>query len=259
MFGVWPIELDLIVNLTTIILGLAVLIVAIILKYRRKETYLFEVALLLFIAGFLFMTIHGKLLTLIFPIPSGSEEPGFDNNLTFNYTLTNLIIYLILPYFVLKLLKRDVSVEKIGLKIKNWRRTALYTIIGVGISIGLYLVTFFFFGYKWIPKYILDGLLLWIFLVAILSVFIQTIFYIGFLFNVYLEHGNWLLLGIISVVAIQSFIPAQLPWTLQLPWIIMNVIGSSVKVAVTYKTRNIYGAAFMGIATGLVEILIQIL
>ncbi|MDH5779427.1 MAG: hypothetical protein OEZ29_02390 [Candidatus Bathyarchaeota archaeon] len=42
-------------------------------------------------------------------------------------------------------------------------------------------------------------------------------------------------------------------------WTISTVIGSIVKIAVTWKTRNIYGAALMGIATNLVDIFIQVI
>ena len=43
------------------------------------------------------------------------------------------------------------------------------------------------------------------------------------------------------------------------PWIIANIVGSAAKIVVTWKTRNIYGAALMSITSNLIDIFIQIL
>jgi len=90
-------------------------------------------------------------------------------------------------------------------------------------------------------------------LVTILSVFSQTFFYTGILFNEYLNHENGFLLAAISILAFQMFTQTSLPW------MVVGVIGSAAKIWVTWKTRNIYGAALMGITINFVDILIQIL
>ncbi len=249
----WTITFWLIgINLSVIIFALCIFIVAIIKKIKKKPTKLFEISLLLLLIGVLFFTLHAKLLQFPFPI-SIPEKPLIDNNLTFNYTLTCLLAYLVFPVLLLIILKREHSLKSFGLKINNITETRLYTKIGIILSSAIFLVTYYFFGYKWISGYTTDGLILWIIFVSIISVFTQTFFYIGILFHYYSTHENLILLATISIVAAQTFVGASIPW------IIANVLGSIVKIVVSYKSKNIYGAALMGISQNLIEIFIQIL
>lgn len=251
--SVWPIYFGPVgINLSIILLGLFVLVLAIIRKFRGKQTCLFEVSFLLFLVGFLFLTLHGRLLQLIFPI-SVPEKPLVDNNLTFNYALANLLTYMVFPVLLLILLGRDVSLERVGLKLLNLRQTIYYAFIGLFFAVLLFLLSYAFFGFRWISEYTFDGLVLWILLVSFLSVFTQTFFYIGILFNGYLSHENGFLLATISILAPQLYIFASSPW------IVVNIIGSIAKIVVTWKTRNIYGAVLMSIAQNLIDILIQII
>lgn len=253
MFGVWPIYFGPIgINLSIIVLGLLVLVLALIEKLRIKQTSLFEVSFLLLLVGFLFLTFHGRLLQFIFPI-SLPEKPLVDNNLTFNYALSNLITYLIIPVLFLVLVKSDVTLEQIGLKVLNFKKTILYVSLGSIFSASIFLFFYTFFGFRWIAEYTSDGLILWIFLVTILSVFLQNFFFIGLLFNKYQDHENGFLLSVISILAFHSFTMVSFPWA------VANVIGSAAKIVVTWKTRNIYGASLMGTITNLIDILIQIL
>lgn len=252
-FGVYPFYFGpVIVNLTIVVLGLFILTLAIVQKIRVKRTRFFEVSLLLFLVGFLFITIHGSLLQSILPI-SQPEKPLIDNNLTFNYTLTNILVYTVFPVLALFLVRSDVSVEKLGLSVFNTRKTAVYALLGTVSSVFIFLLTNAFFGFRWIFGYTSDGLALWILLVAIVSVFTQTFFYIGILFNKYVSLENGFLLAIISILAFQSYIGPT-----SIPWFVENIIVSSAKIFVTWKTRNIYGAALMSIAVSLTEILLQI-
>jgi len=253
LFGAWPIYFGPVgLNLSIIFLGLFVLILAIIEKLRAKRTCLFEVSFLLFLVGFLFLTLHGRLLQPIFPI-SLPEKPIMDNNLTFNYALTNLLAYMVFPVLLLILLKSEVSFERVGLKVIDFKQTMLYAFFGLIFTVFSFLLSHALFGFRWIFEYTFDGLVLWILFVAVLSVFTQTFFYIGILFNKYLNRENGFLLAIISILAFQTFTQASLPWT------IVSIIGSAAKIVVTWKTRNIYGAALMGITLNLIDIIIQIL
>jgi hypothetical protein len=253
LFGAWPIYFGPVgINLSIIFLGLFILILAIIQKLRAKQTYLFEISFLLFLVGFLFLTLHGKLLQFIFPI-SLPEKPLVNNNLTFNYFLTNLLAFIVFPVLAFILLRRNVSWMKFGLKVLNLKQTMLYAFLGVAFAIFLFGFSHTLFGFRWVSEYTFNGLILWILFVTILSVFAQTFFFIGILFNKYLGHEKGFLLTIISIFAIQFFTFASLPW------IITNIAGSAAKIAVTWKTRNIYGAVLMGIITNLIDITIQIL
>lgn len=253
-FGVYPFSFGpIIVNLTIIFLGIFVLALAIVQKMRVKRTHLFEICLLLLLVGFLFITIHGWLLQSILPI-SQPEKPLIDNNLTFNYTLSSILAYMVFPILVLIFLKSDVSLEKLGLRVLNTRKTTLYAFLGIIFNVFIFLFANAFFGFRWISGYTFDGLILWILLVTIVSVFAQTFFYIGILFNKYVTLENGFLLAIISILAYQSYNqPASFPW------FIANIVGASAKILVTWKTRNIYGATLMSIAVGLTEILAQIM
>lgn len=153
MFGVWPIYFGPVgINLSIIFLGLFVLVLAIIEKLKVKRTCLFEVSFLLFLVGFLFLTLHGRLLQSVFPIML-PEKPLVDNNLSLNYALTSLLTYTVFPVFILISLKRDVSLERAGLKVLNSKQTALYTSLGLVFSTFLYLLSYSLFGFRWISEY----------------------------------------------------------------------------------------------------------
>ncbi len=253
VFGVWHVYFGpLGINLGVILLGLFVLVLGIIKKLRGKQTYLFEISFLLLLVGFLYHTLHGRLLLSIFPI-SLPEKPLIDNSLTFNYATTSLLTFLVIPVSALIIAKKGVSLESFGLKVSDFKKTISYILLGVIFNVFVFLLSNTFLGFKWIPEHTLDGLVLWILLVSILSVFTQSFFFIGILFNRYLNRENSILLAIVSILAFQLFISATLPW------IVVNVSDSIVKIIVTYKTRNIYGATLMSIASNLVDIFIQIL
>ena len=253
MFGIWRVFFGPFgINLGVILLGLFVLVLAIIIKFRAKRTSLFEISLLLFLVGFLYFTLHSKLLQSVFPI-SLPEEPLVDNSLTFNYASTSLLTFLIFPILLLILLKSDISLNSLGLKIVDIKQTAFYALSGSIFTVSLFLLSQSLFGFRWISEYTLDGLALWILFVSIFSVFSQTFFFIGILFNKYLNNENGFLLAIISISAIQLFVYTSLPW------IISNIVSSIAKIAVTWKTRNIYGATLMSITAQLSDILFQIL
>ncbi len=68
-FGVWTVDLGIIaINLSTIFIAMGVLFVAIIQKFRKPSTKLFQISLLIFIAGVLYHTLHAKWLQHLFPI-----------------------------------------------------------------------------------------------------------------------------------------------------------------------------------------------
>ena len=253
VFGVWHVYFGPFgINLGVILLGLLVLVLAITKKFRGKQTYLFEISFLLFIVGFLYHTLHGRFLLSIFPIPL-PEKPLVDNNLTFNYASTSLLTFLVIPVLLLIIAKRGVSLESLGLEVPDSKQTIFYIFLGVIFNVFLFSLSYTFFGFKWILEYTIDGLVLWIILVSILSVLAQTFFFMGILFNRYFNRENSVLLFTISILAFQMFISASLPW------IMTNLVGSAAKVLATWKTRNIYGAALMRITTNLIDILIQIL
>jgi hypothetical protein len=229
-----------------------VLLLAVIQKLRIRRTYFFEISLQLLLVSFSFTTLHGRLLQYIFPIAL-PEQPLLDNNLTFNYFLTNILAYVIFPVLTLILLGSPVSRVLLGLKVQNAKQTITYALCGAAFIVFLFMLSHTFFGGRWITEYTPQGLVLWIFLVTILSVFAQTFFFIGILFNRYLDHENKVILALISILATQSFIPSSLFG------IIMNMAYSAVKIVVTCKTRNIYGAALMSFTLNLMDIATQIL
>jgi hypothetical protein len=248
----WSVFLGLFyVNLTTVLLGLFVLVLALVERLRvKKRTPFLEISLLLLILGFLFLTLHGDILLLIFPI-SSPEQPMLDNNLTFNFSLTNLLVYLVFPVLLLILLKSDVSREKLGFKVSNPRRTAILASLGLVFNVLVFLVSYAFFGYRWVSGYTVESFVLWISLVTILSVFLQVVFYLGILFNKYLNHEYVIPLAIISLLAYMS-------WnSLPLPWLVSNLVLQSAKLVVTWKTRNIYGATLMSVGPALLDVLTQ--
>lgn len=252
-FGIWRVFFGPIgINVGIIFLGLFVLVLAIMKKFIGKETRLFEVSFLLFLVGFLYFTLHSRLLQLPFPV-SIPEKPLVNNNLTFNYAMTSVLTFLVFPVLLLILLRSDTSLKRFGLEVLDFKQTMFYALPGLVFNVFLFLLSNALFGFKWIPEYTFDGLVLWILFVSILSVFTQTFFFIGILFNKYLNGENGFLLAIISILAFQMFISATLPWT------VVNIAGSAAKIMVTWKTRNVYGAALIGITTNVVDIFVQIL
>lgn len=240
-----------VVNLGVIVVGFIVLLIAIYNKRSMGKTRLFEVSYHLFLVGILYFTLHGRLLQIIFPIQI-PERPLIDNSLTYNYTLTSILTFIVFPQLLNILLRNDTTLEKLGLKIIDLKQTVVYTFLGLVFNTALFLISNTLFGLKWINDYTLDGLVLWVLLVSILSVFTQTLFYNGFLFNMFLDEENGMLLGLISIVAYQMFIASTLPWT------VSNILSLILKIIVTWKTRNVYGATVMSITTNLIEIFIQI-
>lgn len=253
-FGAYPLYIGPVgINLTIIFLGLFVLVYAVLQKIRVKKTHFFEISFLLFMVGFLFMTLHGRLLQFIFPI-SLPEKPLIDNNLTLNYALSNLLAFMVLPLLALVAMKSKISFEELGLKVNDIRKTTQYAVLGVVFNVSVFLLSKALFGFKWIFGYTLDGLVFWTLLVTVTSVFIQTFFFVGILFKKYMAKENALLLAVVSVLAFQSFAAQTF-----LPWLVATIVGSSAKVLVTWKTHNIYSAVFMGIAVNLVDSIGQIL
>jgi hypothetical protein len=180
------------------------------------------------------------------------ERLLLDNNITYNYALTSLLTFIVFPQLLNILLRNDTTLEKLGLKIIDLKQTVKYTFLGLVFNTALFLISNTLFGSKWINEYTLDGLVLWVLLVSILSVFAQTLFYNGFLFNMFLDEENGILLGLISIIAYQMFIASTLPWT------VSNILSLTLKIIVTWKTRNVYGATVMSITTNLIEIFMQI-
>ena len=240
------------VNLSIILLGLLILAMAIVKRLLKRETKLFEIAFLLFLAGVLYFTLHGRLLQLPFPI-TVPEKPLVDNNLTFNYFFTSLLTFIVFPALLIILMKNDASLKSFGLKVLDYKQTFLYAFLGAVFSIILFLLSNTLFGFRWIPEHTSTGLVLWVLLVSILSVFAQVFFFEGLIFNRYLDHENGFLLAFTSILSLQMFISSSLFWT------ISTIISSIAKIIVTWKTRNIYSAAFMSITTGLIDIFIQVL
>jgi len=252
-FGAHPTYYGLIgVNITTLYVAVAVLGIALLFKIRRKETGLLELAFLLFLVSFTFVTLHGMLLQYVFPI-SLPEQPLIDNNLTFNYVVTNVLAYAVIPILAVLGWNRRVSAKEIGLKISNTRKTAKYMVVGVVFASAIFLLTEYFFHQQWIGGYTSSGLILWILLVSIVSVFLQTLFFVGILFNRYVGKVNILLLAIIAVFAFQSYVSPN-----SLPWQICNMLTFSSKLFVTWKTKNIYGAVLIAVTTNLIELVLQI-
>ncbi|GEM_PF-2879128 len=239
-------------NLTTLLVAVAVLGVALFFKIRRKETWLFELAFLLFLLSFTFVTIHGRLLQYAFPI-SLPEQPLIDNNLTFNYVVTNVLAYAVIPVLAVFGWNRRVSFEELGLKVKNSRRTVEYTGLGLLFASAVFLATEFFFHQQWVIGYTTNGLIIWVVLVNVVSVFLQTLFFSGIIFNRYVGKVNVLLLAIIGVFAFQSYVSSN-----SLPWQVCNMLTVASKLFVTWKTKSIYGAVLIAVATGFIELALQI-
>ena len=240
------------VNLGVIVVGLIVLMIAIYYNRSNRKTRLFETSYHLFLAGILYFTLHGRLLQIIFPIQI-PERPLIDNSLTYNYTLTSILTFIVFPQLLNILLRNDTTLEKLGLKIIDLKQTLKHTFLGLVFNTALFLISNTLFGFRWINEYTLDGLVLWVLLVSILSVFAQTLFFNGILFNMFLDEENGILLGLISIFAFQLFTaPPSLPWT------VSNLLGSIMKITVTWRTRNVYGATAMSIATNLIDVFIQI-
>jgi hypothetical protein len=255
-FGAHPIYFGLIgLNITAIFVAVAVLVIALFLRTRKKQTSLFELSFLLFVVSVAFVTFHGRLLQYFFPI-SLPEQPLISNNLTVNYFIANFLAYALIPILAILALNKDrrVSAEELGLKVNNTRQTGTYAGLGIIFASSIYIITNSFFHQQWVNGYTLEGLIAWVCLVTVVSVFLQTLFYAGVLFNRYVEKENTLLAGLIVVFAFQSYV-APNPF----PWIVCNMLTVSSELFVTWKTKNIYGATLMAIAVGSIELALQIL
>lgn len=239
------------VNVTALCVSTAVLVIALLTRIRRKETSLLELGFLLLLLSFTFVTFHGRLLQFLFPIDV-PEKPLIDNNLTFNYVITNIIVYAVIPLIIVSWRKR-ISLREVGIKASITKMDTAYIALGTIIATTIFLVTDHFFHQQWIQGYTTNGLILWVIFISIVSVSLQTLFYAGILFNRYIGRANLLLLALIVVFAFQSYAGPKIP-----PWQICSMLTLSTKLLVTWKTRNIYGALLISITTNLIELSLQI-
>jgi len=253
-FGAHPIYFGFIgANLATLFVVLIVLGIALLYRVRRKETRLFELSLQLFLVSFTFVTLHGRLLQYLFPV-SLPERPLIDNNLALNYAVTNFLAYAAVPILVIIFWNRRVSAGEIGLRVNNVKKTAEYSVLGTIFVSAVFLVTDQFFHQQWVEGYTSSGLILWVLLVSVVSVILQTLFFAGILFNSYLGKENTLLLALVAVFAFQSYVGPN-----SLPWQICDMVTFASKVFVTWKTKSVYGATLMAITTNLIELAFQII
>lgn len=241
------------INATTIAVSLVVFGIAILLKIRHKETKLFEWALLLFLLGFVFQTFHGVIIQQYLFHISLPERPLYDNGLTLNYALTNAIAYTIVPIIAIFALNRRVTVDDLGFKVGNWKKTATYSAAGLILSSALFLATNAFFHQQWVQGYTQDGMVIWVALVSVVSVVLQTVFFVGILFNRFIRKENVLLLAVLSCLAYQSYMINSLPWQ------ICSILTFATTLFVTWKTRNVFGACLITVAVSLIEIMSQLI
>lgn len=240
------------INATTLAVSLVVFGIAVFLTLRHKQTKLFEVALLLFLLGFVFQTFHGVIIQqYMFPIAL-PERPLFDNGLTLNYALTNVIAYTIVPIAAIFALNRRITIEDLGFKVNCWKKTVTYSAAGLLLSAAFFLMTDAFFHQQWVQGYTQDGVILWIGLVSVVSVVLQTVFFVGVLFNRYIGKVNRLLLSVIAWLAYQSYMSSSLPWQL------CSTLTFATTLVVTWKTRNVFGACLIAVAVSLIEIAFQL-
>jgi hypothetical protein len=99
-----------------------------------------------------------------------------------------------------------------------------------------------------------EGMILWIVLVSVGSVVLQTVFFVGILFNRFVGKENTMLLAIITVLVYQSYLSTN-----SLPVQICSRVTFSTKLFVTWKTRNGYGAYLIAVTINMVEIAFQVL
>jgi hypothetical protein len=240
------------INLTTLAVAFIVLGIAVFLKLRHKQTRLFEWALLLFLLGFVFQTFHGVIIQQYMFHISLPERPLYDNGLTLNYALTNAIAYAIVPIVAIFALNKRVTVDDLGFRVDSWKKTAIYGAAGLVISSALFLATNAFFHQQWVQGYTQDGMILWIGLVSVTSVILQTVFFVGILFNRFVGKVNILFLGVIAWLAYQSYMSNSLPWQ------ICSTLTFATTLFVTWKTRNVFGACLIAVTVSLVEIAAQL-
>ncbi len=239
------------INATVLAVALIVFGIAVLLKLKHKQTKLFELALLLFLLGFVFQTFHGIIIQQIFPI-SLPERPLFDNNLTLNYALTNVIAYTVAPLLAILALNRHLTVDDLGFRVNNWKKTAAYSTAGLAFASALFLTTDALFHQQWVQGYTQEGMVLWIALVSTVSVVLQTVFFVGILFNRFVGKENTLLLAVITWLAYQSYMSNALPWQ------ICSTLTFATTLFVTWKTRNVYGACLISVTISLIEIAFQV-
>ncbi|MCW4000375.1 MAG: hypothetical protein NWE93_09050 [Candidatus Bathyarchaeota archaeon] len=240
------------INATVLAVASAVFLIAVCLKIKQGQTKLFELTLLLFLLGFVFQTFHGIIIVHIFPI-SLPERPLFDNGLTLNYALTNLIAYTAVPILAIFALNRRLTVDDFGFRVSNWKRTVAFSAAGLVFASAFFLATDFFFHQQWVQGYTKDGMILWILLVSVVSVMLQKVFFVGFLFNRFLGKENVLLLAVIAWLAYQSYMSNSLPWQ------ICSALTFATTLWVTWKTRNVCGACLIAVLLSLIEITLQLL
>lgn len=241
------------VNVTTLAIALAVFAIATFQKFRHRQTGLFEWALLVVLLTFVFQTFHGVIIQQMFHI-SLPEQPLYDNNLTLNYTFTNIIAYTLVPVLAIFALNRKITAQDLGFKVSSWKRTAAYTGAGLFSASAVFLAADFFFHQQWVQAYTPDGMVLWIALVSVFSVVLQSVFFFGLLFNRFLGKENILLLAVITVLAYMSYLGAN-----TLPVQAAAILTFSIKLYVTWKTRNVIGACVIAVAISLIEIALQLI
>jgi hypothetical protein len=149
-------------------------------------------------------------------------------------------------------LNKHVTVENLGFRVNSWKKTAAYSAVGLVISSALFLTTDAFFHQQWVQGYTQDGMILWIFLVSVVSVVLQTVFFVGILFNRFVGKENLLLLAVIAWLAYQSYMSNSLPWQ------ICSMLTFATTLFVTWKTRNVFGACLIAVAVSLIEIAFQL-
>jgi len=126
------------VNLSIVLLSVLVFILGIIKRKQfKRETKLLEVSFLLFLAGVLYFTLHGRLLQLPFPV-SIPERPLVDNNLTFNYFLTSLLTFIVFPVLLLVAMRSDISLKSLGLEVVDSRQTLVYASLGLVTNVSAF-------------------------------------------------------------------------------------------------------------------------
>jgi len=235
---VWHIYLDSIgVSVNLLVLSLAVLSIGLYKRWKGVKTRFFFIALLIAFVGIAYFTLHGRILQLIFPI-SLPENP-FHFMTIANYFTTVALTFVVFPMLFL-FFTNQLDAGKLGLKVKNARRTLRLTMLGACVNSFIAVLPFlisilFSWGYKWPFSYTTTDLLLWFVLVSGVATWMQTFFFLGILFHNHTDSENPILLFLMSTLTFLMFIPL----TVFTPFFIL---GLGVEAYITLKTRNVYGA-----------------
>lgn len=237
----WNVPLDsMVVNINLMILSFIVLLIGLYKRRKGVRTALFSMAFLIAFVGIAYWTLHARILQLIFPI-SLPENP-FHFMTIANYVTTVALTFVVFPMLFL-FFSNQSDAGKLGLRVKNARYTVRLTIFGACVnSLITVLPTVvsisFSWGYKWPFSYTTSDLLLWFVLVTGIATWMQVFFFLGTLFNNYIDSENPILLFLLSTLTFLMFTPL----TIFTPFFIL---GLGVEAYITLKTRNIYGAMFI--------------